>query len=128
MTERPHYLGAYWPLFILGQQGRGGAALLSELAAPEQPADIRRVFGPILERTNPAAAQGLTLTEDAELAYWGRVFRAPFQTGAEGEGTFLPAWLTHEGQTLRGLAQLIRLPFYERLDVFLLAMHQRGLS
>lgn len=127
MSEIPHYLGAFWSLFILAEQGRPAEGTpLSELAAPDQPETIRAIFGPIFERTNPAAAHGLTLTEDEELAYWGRVFRSPRLTGAEGEATFMPAWLTHNGQILRGLAPLLRLPFHERLDVFLCAMHKRG--
>lgn len=127
LNTSPEFLKEFWPFFILGQQGRpADGVMLSELLTPDRPDTIRTVFSPIFERTNPAAAQGLECTDDAELIYWGRVFGAGLLTGAAGEGTFMPDWLTCEGDLMAATARLLTLPLYQRFDAFLAAMHQLG--
>lgn len=128
MSTPARFLGALWPLYILGEIGEEGCAghSVHDLLCPETPAGLRRTYRPILARTNPTAARGMDATPDAELAYWCRVLRASMLTGNPDELTFLPDWLTHEGEVLTNLARLLFLPLFERQDVFLEAMHQRG--
>ena len=59
---------------------------------------------------------------------WCRVLRAPRLTGHRGESLDLPDWLFVNGRALAGLGCLLTLPLFERQDVFLCAMHRRGLS
>lgn len=122
----PAYLGTLWPLWVLGKAGEAACQgkTMAELLTPATPAGLRQMYRPVLADTNPTAAAGLDATPDAELAYWCQVLRvAPL-----GSDDFMPAFLFHEGDVLRGLAAVCRLPLFERQDVFLAAMHQRGLS
>lgn len=115
-----------WPVFLLSHAGREKAEGTStlDLLCPPTPALLREVYRPVLEATNPTAAAGLDATPDEELAFWVKVLRVE----PLGSGDFTPAFLFHEGQALRGLAEVVKLPLFERQDVFLAAMHQRGLS
>lgn len=121
----PKCWGVLWPLVILGAYAEPPASLPDALT-PDTAEGIRATFRPIFERGNPQAVTGLDLCSDAELVYWGRVFRGPVLTGHEDELLFMPAWLWKEGVFLSGLARLLTLPLFERFDVFLEAMHQRG--
>lgn len=123
--EFPVTLGVYWPFYLLAEVGETQGPL-GDLITPGTPDRIRALFTPILERTNPTAAHGLTLTDDAELSVWGRIFNGWHLTGAEDELTFLPAWMTVDGQLMAGCARLLTLALYERFDVFLSALHERG--
>lgn len=124
----PPTLGAYWPLFILAERGEEGCAGvgLRDALYPQTPGDMRRVFTPIFERVCPAAEVGLLLAEDAELELWLRVLRHAQLTGARDELTLMPSWLTCDGVFLTGLARVLHLLPFERLDVFMAAMAGKG--
>jgi hypothetical protein len=119
----PNYLGELWPAFLLGEYGptAGGAGLLDRLV-PADPAEFRALLSPVLTRTNPTAAHGLTLVSDAQLAGWIRVLREP---RLNGDLLLTPAWLSDHGMMAAALARLLTLPFYERMDVMLHALHHQ---
>ena len=119
-------LREFWPFFLLGKAGQERAEGTStlDLLCPATPALLREVYSPVLHDTNPTAAASLDATPDEELAIWVKVLRSE----RLGASEFTPAFLFHDGQALRGLAEVVKLPLFERQDVFLVAMHQRGLS
>ncbi|AFD25810.1 hypothetical protein [Deinococcus gobiensis] len=136
MTHSPlTLLGRLWPFFLLGRMDppEEGTPTL-DLMCPATPADLYAAYAPVFADTNPTAALGLELTVqdpkgERELDLWCKVLRAPLLKGQPDELLLMPSWLfLPSGQVLTGLSRLLTLDLFERQDVFLSAMHQRGLS
>jgi hypothetical protein len=130
----PTLLGELWPFFVLGRMDppeEGTPAL--DLMCPATPAGLYATYYPVFADTNPTAALGLELTVQEDLGeqkleMWCRVLRAPRLTGHRAESLDLPDWLFVNGRAMAGLSRILTLRLFERQDVFLYAMHQRGLS
>lgn len=120
----PVYLQEMWPLFLLAERGEPTSRtnLTDQLIPPTLP-EFRAVLGALLTRTNPTAAHGLTSTPDEELGLWILALRESVLTG---DLMMTPAWLSRDGGMMRELARVVGLPFFQRMDVFLCAMHNRG--
>lgn len=120
----PTFLRELWPFFLLGSIGEEASTgrSLRDLLCPPTAQGLRDTYRPVLARTNPTAATGLDAMSDEELNLWVKVL------GAEilGSSEFTPSFLFHQGQVLRGLAEVVKLTLFERQDVFLAACHQRG--
>ena len=125
-TTEPTFLRELWPFFILGKMGEEACTdhSVRDLICPPTIQGLREVYGAVFRDTNPTAAAGLNASTDQELRFWVEVLRAE----PLGKNEFMPAFLFHAGQVLRGLAEVVKLPLFERQDVFLAAMHQRGLA
>lgn len=131
----PELLGEFWPFFLLGRLDLPGSGSLTlDLVCPATPDGLYATYHPVFADTNPTAALGLELTiqspqGERELDFWCRLLRAPRLTGRPDELLFLPPWLfLPNGEVLTGLSRLLTLSLSERQDVFLYAMHLRGLS
>lgn len=118
-------LGIGWPIFILAAQNAEDIEGLSALdtVVPEDAETLRAVYAAVLEGRDPIAAAALTALPVPVLEQWAAVLRGPLLTGAEGELTFLPASFFAEGRPRRSLVALLRLPLWQRLDVFQRALH-----